>query len=82
LRLHLGTNDSRANVEVVLPSVNMNGAISKLSINFDLNKVYAAQNTIDFNIDNDRQSISADDAFWIGNMKKNLEKSFTFGKAE
>lgn len=82
LRLHLGKNIARGYVEVDLPSVNINGAINKISVDFDLNKAYAAQNIIDFNVDNDRQSTAADDAIWMVNMKKNLEKSFTFGKAE
>jgi len=82
LRSHLGKDLGRGNVEVNLPMINLNGALSKLTIDFDLNKVYAAQNIIDFNIDNDRQSTAAVDTFWMVNMKKNLEKSFIFGKAE
>ncbi len=82
LRLHLGKDLSRGNVELDLPLININGALSKLTIDFDLNKAYAVQNTIDFNIDNDRQSTAAVDTFWMVNMRKNLEKSFTFGKAE
>ncbi|MFZ4798737.1 MAG: MbnP family protein [Bacteroidia bacterium] len=82
LRLHLGQNISRGNVEVDLPMLNVNGITSKLLIDFDLNKVYSAQNIIDFNIDNDRQSTEAVDTFWMQNMRKNLEKSFIFGKAE
>lgn len=82
LRSHLGKDLGRGNVEVNLPMININGALSKLTIDFDLNKVYAAQNTIDFNIDNDRQSTAAVDTFWMVNIRKNLEKSFIFGKAE
>ena len=82
LRLHLGQNISRGNVQVDLPLLNVNGITSKLLIDFDLNKVYSAQNIIDFNIDNDRQSTDAVDTFWMVNMRKNLEKSFIFGKAE
>jgi len=82
LRLHLGKDLGRGNVKLDLPLININGALSKLTIDFDLNKVYAAQNTIDFNIDNDRQSTAAVDTFWMVNMRKNLEQSFTFGKAE
>jgi hypothetical protein len=82
LRLHLGKNTTKGNVEVLLPLVNINGTVSKLSIEFDLNKAYSVQNSIDFNLDNDRQSISANDAIWMGNMRRNLEKSFTFSKAE
>jgi hypothetical protein len=82
LRLHLGKDLSRGNVELDLPLININGALSKLTIDFDLNKAFSAQNTIDFNIDNDRQSTAAVDTFWMVNMRKNLEKSFIFGKAE
>ena len=82
LRSHLGKDLGRGNVEVNLPMININGALSKLTIDFDLNKAYGAQNTIDFNIDNDRQSTAAVDTFWMVNIRKNLEKSFTFGKAE
>ncbi len=82
LRSHLGKDLGRGNVEVNLPMININGALSKLTIDFDLNKAYGAQNTIDFNIDNDRQSTAAADTFWMVNIRKNLEKSFTFGKAE
>ena len=82
LRLHLGKDLGRGNVEVNLPMVNINGSLSKLFIDFDLNKVYSAQNIIDFNIDNDRQSTSAADTSWMSSMRRNLEKSFTFSKAE
>lgn len=82
LRLHLGKDLGRGNVEVNLPMINFNGALSKITIDFDLNKAYAVQNTIDFNIDNDRQSTAAVDTFWMVNMRRNLEKSFTFNKAE
>jgi hypothetical protein len=82
LRFHLGKDLGRGNVEVDLPMININGALSKLTIDFDLNKAYGAQNTIDFNIDNDRQSEAAADTFWMVNIRRNLEKSFTFSKAE
>jgi hypothetical protein len=82
LRFHLGKDLGRGYVEVNLPLVNINGSLSKLFIDFDLNKVYAAQNIIDFNIDNDRQSTAAADTSWMSNMRRNLEKSFTFSKAE
>jgi hypothetical protein len=82
LRFHLGQDLGRGYVEVNLPLLNINGALSKLIIDFDLNKVYGAQNTIDFNIDNDRQSTAAADTFWMVNMRRNLEKSFTFAKVE
>ena len=82
LRSHLGKDLGRGNVEVNLPMININGALSKLTIDFDLNKAYGAQNTIDFNTDNDRQSTAAVDTFWMVNIRKNLEKSFTFNKAE
>ncbi|MCF8430281.1 MAG: hypothetical protein K9G64_09130 [Bacteroidia bacterium] len=82
LRLHLGKDISRGNVALDLPLVNINGITSKLVIDFDLNKVYGAQNTIDFNTDNDRQSASVEDTFWMVNMRKNIEKSFIFSKAE
>jgi len=81
LRLHLGTNPARGYVELSLPSVNV-GTVSNFTIDFDLNKAYSAQNIIDFNIDNDRQSSDAADDVWIANMKSNLEKSFTFGKVQ
>ena len=82
LRFHLGKDLGRGYVEINLPLVDLNSSISKLFIDFDLNKVYAAQNVIDFNIDNDRQSTAAADTSWMSNMRRNLERSFTFSKAE
>lgn len=83
LRFHLGTSPARGFVEFPLPSVEINSSSTKkLSINFDLNKAYSAKKIIDFNIDNNRQSESAADVFWIANLKANLEQSFSFGKVE
>lgn len=85
LRLHLGTNPGRTFVECALPLVDA-AAASKLTINFDLNKVYQGSGTIggdiDFNVDNNRQSVDAGDANWIMNMRTNMPKAFTFGKVE
>ncbi|MES2726769.1 MAG: MbnP family protein [Bacteroidota bacterium] len=83
LRFHLGTNAGRTFVEFPLPLVDVNGTTNKLTINFDLNKVYEGiGNNIDFNVDNDRQSVDAGDSFWIMNMRANLPRAFTFGKVE
>ncbi|MFA9214823.1 MAG: MbnP family protein [Candidatus Methylacidiphilales bacterium] len=82
LRLHLGTSPARGYVQVALPTINIGNSANNLTIDFDLNKVYAAKKIIDFNIDNDRQSSDAADATWIANMKVNLENSFTFGKVQ
>lgn len=83
LRFHLGTSPARGFVEFPLPSVEINSSSTKkLTVNFDLNKAYSAKKIIDFNIDNNRQSESAADVFWIANLKANLEQSFSFGKVE
>jgi hypothetical protein len=83
LRFHLGTSPARGFVEFLLPLVEINSSSTKkLTVNFDLNKAYSAKTLIDFNIDNDRQSESAADVFWIANLKTNLEQSFSFGKVE
>lgn len=85
LRLHLGTNAGRTFVECSLPLIDA-AVASKLTIDFDLNKVYKGPGTIggdiDFNVDNDRQSVDAGDSFWIMNMRTNMTKAFTFGKVE
>lgn len=81
LRLHLGTNPARGYVTLSLPAINV-GTVGNFTVDFDLNKAYSAQNIIDFNIDNDRQSSNAADDVWIANMKNNLQKSFTFGKVQ
>lgn len=81
LRLHLGTAPARGFVEVALPLLNINTTLKNITIDFDLNKAYAAKSIIDFNIDNNRQSSEAADSLWITQLKSNLENAFTFAKA-
>lgn len=80
LRFHLGTTPGRGFVEVSLPNISVNNQVSGLTIDFDLNKAYSAKMNINFNFDNDRQSLEEVDRFWIATLKGNLEQSFSFGK--
>lgn len=65
-----------AYVKVKLPiDLNINGA-KTIRMGFDLNSVYSTPVNIDFNVDNNRQSTSAADATWLGNLKGNLSDAF------
>lgn len=83
LVLHFGTDLALTTVEVPLPGgLSVQGAARKVFLNFDLGKLYASPHTIDFNEDNFRQSITADDRIWLSHMKENFLGAFEVERIE
>lgn len=76
LVLHLGTDNGFSKVKLPI-TLNINGD-KKMRLKMDLNSVYSSPSTINFNVDNGRQSTSAADAPWIANMKANFADAFSF----
>jgi hypothetical protein len=80
LILHYATDPSL--VKIKLP-INLKIAGNKtMHLSFDLNKVYTSPNTIDFNIDYNRQSNSGSDDLWMTNTKSNFGDAFSFLKVD
>jgi hypothetical protein len=74
VRLHYG--GMRAMAEVALPlHLTVDGDSRTADITFDLNGLYSNPD-IDFNIDNDHQSMFANERTWMENMRTNFSHSF------
>lgn len=82
LFFHLGTDPALAEIRVPVAAFEVAGNSRRLTMRFDLNKVYAGPPMIDFSVDNNRMSTSRDDAFWIGQMSGNMTNAFSAGAVE
>lgn len=83
LIFHLGTDKALTTINIPFPGgLHVESAARKVYFNFDLGRLYAQPNVIDFNEDNYRQSITAADRIWLANMKLNMPGAFAFGRVE
>jgi hypothetical protein len=83
LVFHYATD--RAFVNITLPlstALVVNGKDKKVFLNFNLNNLYTTPTHVDFHVDNDRQSSSADDEAWIDNLKASFSDVFSLDKIE
>lgn len=80
LRQHYGTDDALVSIALPVSGLSMDGNKRKVTIGFDLHKVYGMN--VDFNEDFDRQSISVADQPWIAKLKANFPSAFTVKKVE
>ena len=74
---HYGTNRAYTEIEVPIENLTINGELRKLSLNFDLAKMYATPNPISYFRYTNQQSLSQSDLAWIELLKENLKLSFT-----
>jgi hypothetical protein len=77
---HMGTDNAYSKVSIPV-ALEINGN-KTMQLQLDVNSIYASPQTIDFNVDNNRQSTSAADALWISHMKSNFADAFRFLKVE
>lgn len=77
---HLGTDNAFTKISIPV-ELEINGN-KTMQLQLDVNSIYTSPQTIDFNVDNNRQSGSAADALWISNMKSNFADAFRFLKVE
>lgn len=77
---HLGTDNAFTKISIPV-ALEINGN-KTMQLQLDVNSIYTSPQTIDFNVDNNRQSGSAADALWISNMKSNFADAFRFLKVE
>ncbi|MBL7806054.1 MAG: hypothetical protein JNL02_20090 [Saprospiraceae bacterium] len=83
LIFHFGSDIALTPVEISFPEgLHVEGVARKAFIRFDLAPLYATPHVIDFNLDNYRQSITADDRIWLANMKENMPGAFSFSRVE
>jgi len=83
LIFHFGSDIALTPVEISFPEgLHVEGVARKAFIRFDLAPLYATPHVIDFNLDNYRQSITADDRIWLANMKETIPGAFSFSRLE
>ena len=82
LLFHYGTDDALTRITIPIARCEVKGDTRKLFLKFNLNKLYAAPNRIDFNMDNNHMSSSSADRTWIGQMKANFPNAFLFDKVQ
>ncbi len=76
MQYHMGTNNALADIEIPI-NLTVDKATKKMSILFDLNKMYNSP-VIDFNTKAIRHSTSSDDIPWIADMVANAADAFVF----
>lgn len=83
LLFHYGTDRAFVpDITVPLTDVTITENISQLILQFDLDQVYKNPNVIDFDEDNNHQSVSESDLPWIGKIQENLPNAFSFSRTE
>ncbi len=83
LIFHFATDRAYSSVEIPLSTnLEVAGVAKKVSLIFNLNKLYASPTTVDFNTDSNRQSSSSADFPWIDNLKLAFNSAFTVDKIE
>lgn len=82
LLFHLGTDRGLSTITVPVSKFEVKGNAKTLYLKFNLNKLYAAPNKIDFNYDNSHMSTDRNDAFWISAMTGNMPNAFLFDKVQ
>jgi hypothetical protein len=80
LAMHYGTDTAATTITLSVSPFEVKGNTRKLYLKFNLNKLYASPNLIDFNGNNVRQSTDPSDALWISHMKGNFPSAFLFDK--
>jgi hypothetical protein len=82
LVFHYATDRALASVELPVSGLVVDGTEKKLRLKFNLNKLYTTPTDIDFNVDNNHQSMSSADYPWIDNLKESFSDAFIFDKVE
>lgn len=83
LIFHYATDRAYMVVDIPLSSpLVVNSKDKKIFMKFNLNALYSSPNTIDFDIDNLRQSSNSADYTWMDNIKANFANAFTVSKVE
>jgi hypothetical protein len=77
ISFHYGTDPAYAKIQIPANFV-INGVDKNVYLNFDLNKLYAQPNKIDFNDGNNHQSSVKSDSIWIVQLKENFLNTFSF----
>ncbi len=74
---HYGTNRAYTEIEVPIENLTINGETRKLTLNFDLAKMYSQPNPISYFRYTNQHSLTQSDLAWIELLKENLKISFT-----
>jgi hypothetical protein len=78
LSYHFATDKALTTINLPV-TLSVSGSNRAVTIDFDLNKLYSAVNTIKFENNNLHHSDQAGDAGWLLEMGANFKKSFTVG---
>jgi len=77
---HLGTDIAHTTIDLPVTAFEMKGTSKTMYLKFNLNNVYKAPTSINFNNNNNRQSLTVDDKPWIYWIKGNFPNCFTIDK--
>ncbi|MFM2048848.1 MAG: hypothetical protein RI955_1396 [Bacteroidota bacterium] len=80
LSFHLGTDAAYTAISIPT-NFSVNGIAKNVFLNFDLNKLYASPNKMNFDFGNNHQS-GTTDSTWIVQISQNFTHSFSFDHAE
>lgn len=76
LLFHFGTDAAATLVEVPINNLTVKGNIKPVNLQLDVEKLYTAVDTIDFNQWNNQQSLTANDSPWMEALQRNIQNSF------
>lgn len=82
LIFHLGKDKAYKTVEIPVNGLLVFGNNKTVNLRFNLNNAYSSPHNIDFDVDNNHQSMSASDNAWIDQMKDNLADAFSLVSIE
>lgn len=81
LHYHWGKDAVLSTVSLEIPEFEIRGNQHTIYLEFNLNKVYSAVDTVNFNNNAFHQSVGPEDEVWLLNLKHNMPYSFTFDRA-
>lgn len=80
---HYGTDPAAVALEIPLTGgLSLAGTQRTVHLVFDLGRLYASPNALDFNVDHYRQSALAADRPWLNSLEENFPGAFRFERAE
>ncbi len=79
---HYGTDSALAVVDLPVGSFDVASNTKQLTLNFDLNTLYATPTPVNFYRNNSHQSTDTTDRPWIANLRGNFPHAFSFVKVQ
>ncbi len=78
LLFHFGTDAALVPIELPLGSkgLDVKGDQRKLNLRLNINSLYTSPNNVNFNDDNNRQSVGVKDFLWLSTMQQNFGDAF------